>query len=79
MSEYIIKLPNDGAADECIRLHGYDKNMYGYELHEEIVRCMDCQFYITGMYMHFTCEYLQHWVEPENFCAWGERKERIEQ
>ena len=42
MSEYIIKLPNGGAADECIRLRGYEKSLYGYELHEEIVRCRDC-------------------------------------
>lgn len=45
MSEYIIKLPNGGAADECIRLRGYEKSLYGYELHEEIVRCCDCVHY----------------------------------
>ena len=78
MSEYIIKLPNGGAADECIRLRGYEKSLYGYELHEEIVRCSDCEFYQRDMYIHFTCEYLQRKVIPDDFCVWGERKERIE-
>lgn len=45
MSEYIIKLPNGGAADEYIRLLGYEKSLYGYELCEEIVRCMDCIYF----------------------------------
>lgn len=44
----------------------------------EIVRCRDCRFYLPDMYKHFTCEYLQHWVKPNCFCAWGEREERIE-
>ena len=44
----------------------------------EIVRCRDCKFYLPDMYKHFTCEYLQLWVMPDDFCAWAERKERIE-
>lgn len=44
----------------------------------EIVRCKDCESYQPGMYEHFTCEYLQVWAESNDYCAWGERKERIE-
>lgn len=87
MSEYIIKLPNGGAADECIRLRGYEKSLYGYELHEEIVRCRDCKYANED---GDECVYFAAWeplpegdefrdvyvdVEPDGFCAWGERRE----
>ena len=44
MSERIVDLPNGGAADEYTRLHGA-KTLYGYDLHEEIVRCRDCEHF----------------------------------
>ena len=87
MSEYIIKLPNGGAADECIRLRGYEKSLYGYELHEEIVRCRDCRHMRTidlsvyyGEHKHdldicIRVDGVQLNVEPDGYCAWGERKE----
>lgn len=84
MSEYIIKLPNGGAADECIRLRGYEKSLYGYELHEEIVRCGDCVHAEPerepprkGCKGLLWCDYLTEGIGfsvlPHNFCAWGER------
>lgn len=73
MSEYIVELPNGGAADDYIRLRGYEKRLYGYELHEEIVRCRDCEYLIA----HGTgCAYWDYCdIESiDGFCAWGERK-----
>ena len=77
MSEYIIKLPNGGAADECIRLRGYEKSLYGYELHEEIVRCRDC-IGLVETWDGWECERFSgeyHRAEPDGFCAWAERRD----
>jgi len=86
MSEYIIELPNGGAADECIRLRGYEKSLYGYELREEIVRCRDCKHsYLFDMswkspktndirYCSYGT-YLQYEVPDDGFCKWGERRD----
>lgn len=82
MSEYIIKLPNGGAADECIRLRGYEKSLYGYELHEEIVRCRNCKHYndqepdgeIGTCNLGLEDTGLVSIVEPNGFCSWGERR-----
>lgn len=38
-----------------------------------IVRCRDCQEYNTELYKHITCELFMRYVEPDGFCAWGER------
>lgn len=43
---------------------------------EEIIRCMDCKCY-TDDEMEY-CHYCNKWceqVEPDGFCAWGERKD----
>jgi len=43
------------------------------ERREEIVRCRDCRFcmaYMAGAY----CDYMAHAIEPDGFCAWGERR-----
>lgn len=85
MSEYIIELPNGGAADECIRLRGYEKNLYGYELHEEIVRCRDCKHFTpkgahkfeNGKVNADYCTYVRSWmlqITPDGYCKWGERR-----
>ena len=42
---------------------------------EEVVRCRDCRYYKPNTYSHFTCELLMFHVDPDGFCAWGERKE----
>lgn len=79
MSEYIIELPNGGAADECIRLRGYEKSLYGYELREPIVRCRDCKEFAFGNDEYATADWCDYWnayVEsPDGFCAWAERRE----
>lgn len=58
----------------------------GHEGHwytgEEIVRCRDCEYkrrawngHKPNFTSHFFCAYTGgHEVEPDGFCAWGERK-----
>ena len=41
---------------------------------EEIVRCRDCKEYNPELYQHISCELFVRYVEPDGFCAWGERK-----
>ena len=41
---------------------------------EQIVRCRDCKFYGYGKYATH-CYRFVHKVEPDGFCAWGERSE----
>lgn len=42
---------------------------------EEIVRCRDCKHYTDDEleYYHFCGSWCEQ-VEPNGFCAWGERK-----
>lgn len=75
MAEYVVK----GAEPNETVLHTRTPN--GYEewqwlpVREEIVRCRDCRYYEPNTYSRFTCELLTFHVEPDGFCAWGERKE----
>jgi hypothetical protein len=71
MSEYIYQSRGEPLANEYGEIHLARAG--------EIVRCRDCKSYQPGMYKHFTCEVLQRWAKPDDFCAWGERKERNEQ
>lgn len=43
---------------------------------QEIVRCRDCNEYNPEFYNHITCELLGRYVEPDGFCAWGERRNK---
>lgn len=74
MSEYIVKLPTYGAADEFFKTHEMpDMTLYGYPLTGEIVRCRDCKYamaYAKAAY----CDYMNHVVEIDGFCAWGVKK-----
>ena len=55
---------------------------YRLERREEIVRCRDCAYICHNEYEN-GCEYLTCGffdnryaeVEPDGFCAWGERRE----
>jgi len=52
----------------------------GHEGHwytcEEIVRCRDCKHYTEDEmeYYHFCGSWCEQ-VEPDGFCAWGERRD----
>ena len=61
--------------------HIYWQDDSGLYKREEIVRCRDCAYicnreYANGLEFH-TCSYFdsEHAeVEPDGFCAWGERR-----
>ena len=90
MAEYIVVLPNGGAAEEHFRLFVGKKMLYSYEIAEQIVRCCDCE---NGHKAHYrgrtiidchgplvqTWDYWQdeplvNEVTPDGFCAWGVRR-----
>ena len=82
MSEYIIEL-SDSRADEFIARIGIeDCRIYGCQLTGEIVRCRDCRHYSKYEWIIATdvSDVCHFWngeptkVEPDGFCAWGERK-----
>ena len=70
--EFIIKATG-GALD--------DKGEPLFKYCEEIVRCRDCSFYdywdASGPYREkHVCGYWNYLeIEPNGFCAWGERRE----
>lgn len=89
MSKYIITIDqikdlvmqSSAEAIDAYRL-GAVKWNWQYPLLPKIVRCKDCDYYdhwdACGRYrekhvcMHWDC--LE--IEPDGFCAWGERKEQ---
>lgn len=82
MSEYIIELPDSGAADEFVAKMGVeDCRIYGYRLTGEIVRCRDCERFQPKNGSMLACKFVHRgfvqWrsAEPDGFCAWGVRKE----
>lgn len=69
MSEYIVNLSADWA------------NKQGEKL-TEIVRCKSCKYY--EVVPEDSGDWCGYWtdrvyMDGDGFCAWGERKERIEQ
>ena len=82
MSEYIVKLPISGAADEFFKTHEMpDMTLYGYPLTGEIVRCRDCEYYGNSghddgyCYYWNTCDFGDCIRNPDDFCSRGSRKE----
>lgn len=41
----------------------------------EVVRCRDCVRYSLDDYGNTWCAYVSSAVQPDDFCAWGERRE----
>lgn len=71
MSEYIIDM-SASSYQSSSGLLSADVS----QLREEIVRCRDCRRY-TDDEMEY-CHYCNRWceqVEPDGFCAWGERND----
>lgn len=76
MAEYVV----NGAEPNETVLHSRTPN--GYEawdwlpVLERIVRCRDCKHYTEdeAEYYHYCGSWCEQ-VEPDGFCAWGERKE----
>lgn len=63
MAEYVVEEPSSQSAS--------------WRVHERIVRCRDCKMCIE-MGRRLYCDLNNGGfpeVEPEGYCAWGERKE----
>lgn len=45
-------------------------------VHERVVRCRDCCYCTDSPAWPgaFECDYINRGVEPDGFCAWGERR-----
>lgn len=64
-------------------IYGTDEHQGHWLTGEEIVRCEDCRHYYevdnyhpSGNYVMRCCNYFDTYndeVEPDGFCAWGER------
>ena len=65
MSEYIVDYPQF----DHLSIHEFV-----ISFKERVVRCRDCKEYHPELYSHISCELLGRYVEPDGFCAWGERK-----
>lgn len=74
MSEYIVNFGDTSSA--FVGLAMAEAKSHGASIGEQIVRCRDCGHYTEDEDQSY------HWcgswceqVEPDGFCAWGERKE----
>lgn len=68
MSEHIIEIPDYTSP--------FDPAARAVSLGEEIVRCRDCKHYTDDEmeYYHYCGSWCEQ-VEPDGFCAWGERRD----
>ena len=66
MSEHIVEVEYD-------TLNG----TFTQKRHEEIVRCRDCYYRTDSPAWQgaFECDFINRGVEPDGFCAWGERRD----
>lgn len=69
MSEYIIDMCNSSYQSTSGLL-----NADVSQLREKIVRCSDCRHYKHNNFPRCDLYSIAHEVEPDGFCAWGERK-----
>lgn len=60
---------------DCLRDGDRVSPRWGKSVHEQVVRCRDCEHYKSNTYSHFTCELLMFHAQPNDFCSWGEAKE----
>ena len=69
MSEYILKVPD--------YVPPFDPAVRAVSLGEEIVRCRDCYYRADSPAWPGAneCDYINRGVEPDGFCAWGERRD----
>ena len=81
MSEYIVDYCNVNIVtykpDNPYKIKRFEITL---EERGEIVRCRDCKHYIEHQdYDYATCGYFDSdyaEVEPDGFCAWGDRADR---
>ena len=85
--EYILRVPLEIEQDRFVYINERATSFLGYPILEEIVRCRDCKHYRfvdrsdvfnderhnDSFCLRFVgCKLME--VEPDGFCAWGERK-----
>ena len=91
MREYVFRYANGYGCDMSALMDGGRQTVGDYfasdatdhygTLHEEIVRCRDCVYYKPDPYpidpgWPMYCEDTgRDMIEPDGYCAWGERKE----
>lgn len=67
--EYVVRMDYKGVKE-------VGKFNYTYDMEfnmQKVVRCRDCKEYRPELYKNISCELLARYVEPDDFCAWGER------
>lgn len=74
MSEYIVNFGDDKSS-AFVRLAMAEVACHGAKLREEIVRCRDCKYYMHSSWHRCDLHSIAHEVEPDGFCAWGERRD----
>lgn len=89
-TEYVVDF-GDGRSNSFVRLNMALLRENGSKLVERVVRCRDCRWFnedrrdtSIGWVDVFVCDSEQwstssmmpsHKVQPDGYCAWGERKE----
>ena len=81
MTEYIIDWGGIGARlvelyEEGVPPFLWTKRLREERLREKVVRCRDCKWYTHSSFHRCDLYSIEHEVEPDGFCAWGERRER---
>ena len=85
MSEYVVDF-GDRKSSAFVGLAMAEAESHGATLKERIVRCRDCENatndgYGCTLFSHYEQGASYRWedvpaeVEPDGFCAWGERRE----
>ena len=79
MREFIVSVPDEKATLFIYRFGIDGTKMFGHELTGEVVRCCDCATVDEEHYGEWGrvwyCEQFGD-VEPDGFCAWGERSDK---
>lgn len=75
MSEYVVDFGDKSSA--FVGLAMAEAESHGATLKERIVRCRDCYWCHDSIAWAgaLECDYISRGVEPDGYCAWGERRD----
>lgn len=82
-TEYVVDF-GDYRSNQFVRLNMALIEQNGAKLHERIVRCKDCKHYgcewvskeVTPYFKAcYRLHAIEFMVEPDGYCAWGERRQ----
>lgn len=68
--EYVVKDP----VEIVVETAGGGRLKPPQEIRERIVRCRDCERALDGATCGIWCMEHRRQVEPDGFCAWGDRR-----